>query len=171
MSIMLKNVRLSFPSLWQTEKFGSEDTGKYAATFILNKEQHKTEIDKLKKLITEGVKAELKVPNLPPEKICLKDGDNTERPEYQGAYIIKASTKKRPTVIDRDKTPLAEDDGKPYAGCYVNCIIDLWYQDNKFGKRINANLHGVQFAADGESFADATDVADEFEAIEEEEMF
>lgn len=168
-NIMLKNVRLSFPSLFQTEKFGGEDTGKYAATFILDKEVHKKEIAAIQARIDEGMK-ELKVKSLPDAKVCLKDGDQTGRVEYEGAYIIKATTKKRPTVIDKDKTPLAEEDGKPYSGCYVNAVIDTWCQDNQYGKRINANLLGVQFAKDGEAFGSGyVDVTGEFDTIEEEE--
>jgi hypothetical protein len=58
-------------------------------------------------------------------------------------------------VIDRDKTPLAESDNRPYSGCYVNCIIELWAQNNAYGKRINANLLAVQFYKDGQPFGDA----------------
>ena len=165
-NIMLKNVRLSFPSLFQTEKFGQEDTGKYAATFILDKNDHAKTIERLKEKVQEGFK-ELKVKSLPAERICLKDGDESGREEYEGAYIIKATTKKRPTVIDRDRTPLADEDGKPYSGCYVNAIINFWHQDNQYGKRVNANLLGVQFVKDGEAFGSGPiDVSDEFEALE-----
>ncbi|MDC5277565.1 DUF2815 family protein, partial [Acinetobacter baumannii] len=51
------------------------------------------------------------------------------------------------------KTPLVQADGRPYAGCYVNAAIELWCQDNNYGKRINASLRGVQFLKDGEAFA------------------
>lgn len=167
MSIMLHNVRLSFPSLWQHEVFGGETTGKYAATFILDKTAHAKQIAQIQEAIAEVLK-ELKVKALPPEKIALKDGDTTGREEYEGAWVIKATTKKRPTVIDRDKTPLVEEDGKPYSGCYVNAIIDLWKQDNSYGRRINANLLGVQFAKDGEAFGSGPiDVTEEFETLDE----
>jgi hypothetical protein len=55
-------------------------------------------------------------------------------------------------VVDRDRTPLTASDGKPYAGCFVNAVVELWAQDNQYGKRINASLGGVQFAADGDAF-------------------
>jgi len=165
-NIMLKNVRLSFPSLFQTEKFGQEDTGKYAASFILDKGKHAKTIERLQEKVKEGFK-ELKVKSLPVERICLKDGDDSGREEYEGSFVIKATTKKRPTVIDRDRTPLAEEDGKPYSGCYVNAIINFWLQDNQYGKRVNANLLGVQFANDGEAFGSGPiDVSDEFEVLE-----
>ena len=55
-NIMLPNVRLSFPSLWQHESFGGESTGKYAATFILDKTAHaKQTIEERSRYLLEAV--------------------------------------------------------------------------------------------------------------------
>ena len=105
---------------------------------------------------------------IPAGKSCLKDGDESEYDSYENTMSFKAAANKRPTVINRDKTPLAEDDNVIYAGCYVNAIVDIWIQNNGYGKRANANLYGVQFVKDGESFgAGPVDVSDEFEELEE----
>lgn len=165
--INIKNVRLSFPSLFQQAVFGGESTGKYEATFILDKEEHSEIIDKLNAEIANLVKG-LKS-KLPAEKICLKDGDEGERPEFEGKMTIKASTKRRPLVIDRDKSPLTEDDNRIYAGCYVNAIISLWGQNNSYGKRVNAQLEGVQFCQDGEPFGDAGVSVDAFDAFDDDD--
>lgn len=170
MKMKLQNVRLSFPSLFNTATFGGDDTGKFEGTFLLDKREHASTIKEIEAAFKEiaGEKLKGKVP--PPDKLCLKDGDDMDRPEMEGKMSIKASTKKRPLVLDRDKTPLAEADGKPYAGCYVNAIVRLWAQDNQFGKRINASLEGVQFHGDGEPFgAPGVDV-DEFDDFDEDEF-
>lgn len=166
--INLKNVRLSFPSLFKMGTFGGESTGKYEGTFILDEDEHAATIEQIKKQIAELMKTELKS-KLSADKICLKDGSDLDRPEYEGKFTIKASTKKRPLVIDRDKSPLAEEDGKPYAGCYVNAVITLWAQNNSWGKRINAQLDGVQFFKDGEPFGDSGIDVDAFEAFGDDE--
>lgn len=168
--IKIKNVRLSFPSLFRTEKFGEEDTGKYAATFILDKSEHADLIEKIKAAIAKLMKEELKS-KIPADKICLKDGDESARPEYEGAYTIKASTKKRPLVIDRDRSPIAEEDEKIYSGCYVNAIVTLWAQNNQYGKRINAQLDGVQFYRDGEPFGEGGISVDEFDEFGGDDSF
>ena len=168
MKIKLKNVRLSFPSLFQTEQFGEQDTGKYAATFILDKDDNATEIKQIQDEINRLMKEELKS-KLPDDKVALKDGDEMARPEYEGKMTIKGSTKKRPLVIDRDKTPLTDGDDKPYAGCYVNGIISLWPQNNKYGKRVNASLEGVQFSEHGESFTTGGVSVDEFDDFDDED--
>lgn len=163
--IKIAVARLSFPSLFHTAKFGDEDTGKYEATFILDKAKHADTIEKIKAEVSKLMKDELKT-KIPSDKICLKDGDDSARTEYEGAYTIKASTKKRPLVIDRDKSPIVEDDNKVYSGCYVNAIISLWAQNNQFGKRINAQLDGIQFAKDGEPFGEGGIDTDEFDAFD-----
>lgn len=169
--IKLQNVRLSFPSLFQQAAFGGESTGKYEATFILDKKEHAQVIAQIETEIARLQKEEIKA-KVSSDKICLKDGDDMGRPEYEGKMTIKASTKKRPLVIDRDKAPITEDDNIVYAGCYVNAILTLWPQNNNFGKRVNAQLDGVQFVRDGEPFGDGGISADAFDAFgDDDEMF
>ena len=169
--IKLQNVRLSFPSLFRKAQFQGEET-KYEGTFMLHKEQHADTIKEIQRAIDKAIKENLKGAKLPADKICLKDGDESGRDEYEGHYTIKASNGKRPKVIDRDKSPLSEDDGKPYSGCYVNAVIELWAQNNGYGKRINANLLGVQFAKDGEPFASGEIASDDdFDLVEGSDDF
>lgn len=169
--IKMNNVRLSFPSLFRKASFNGVE-GKYEATFILDKKEHAAVIKQIQAEIAERVKTDLKGTKLPGDKLCLKDGD--ELGTYENSMVLKAGSTKRPIVIGRDKAPLTEDDNVIYGGCYVNAIIDLWTQNNQFGKRINANLHAVQFAKDGEPFADKggrIDVDSEFDIIDDSDEF
>jgi len=151
--IKVKNVRISFPSLFRKAVFNGEET-KFEGTFLLDKNEDADVIAEMKDAIADMLKNNLKGAKLPSDKICLKDGDDSGRDEYEGHYTIKASNAKRPIVIDRDKTPLSEDDNRIYSGCRVNGIIELWAQNNQWGKRINANLLGVQFFKDDDPFGD-----------------
>lgn len=162
----LPNVRLSFPSIFQKAQFQGQET-KFEATFLLDKKGHSDLIEKLNKAIEAGIKEELKGAKVPASKRCLQDGDEKDYDGYEGQMSLKASSNKRPTIIDRDKTPLVEDDDKPYAGCYVNAVIEFWFQNNDFGKRVNANLLGIQFVKDGEAFGSGPiDVTDDFDDLE-----
>lgn len=164
--ITLKNVRLSFPSLFKRASFQGTE-GKFEATFLLNKETHADSIKEIQEAIKAKIATDLKGAKLGADKICLKDGDEIDYDGYAGHFSIKGSNAKRPLIIDRDKTPLTEDDNKLYAGCYVNAIVELWAQSNDFGKRINANLLGVQFFADGEPFGDGVNASvDDFDAFD-----
>lgn len=166
-NIKLSNVRLSFPSLFKRSIFDNKE-GKYEATFILDKKDVDTKaiIDNIiKQLLTEN---KIKVR---PDMMAIKDGAevNSKLNDY---WLIKASNHRRPTVINKDKTPIVEEDDIIYAGCYVNAIINFWVQDNKFGKRINANLMGIQFVKDGEAFGPGNvDVTDEFDEFDELDKF
>ena len=157
--IKLNNVRLSFPSLFRKATFEGTET-KYEATFMLNKDEHGDLIADIKKQIAAGIKENLKGAKIASDKIALKDGDESGRDEYEGHYTLKAANGKRPKVINRDKTPLTEDDEVIYSGCYVNAVVEPWYQANAYGKRVNFNLLGVQFFKDGEPFESGS-VADD----------
>jgi hypothetical protein len=106
-----------------------------------------------------------------PDMICLKDGADSDYPEYEKVWSIKATNSKRPQIVDKDKSQLDEADEKLYAGCRVNAVIDFWVQNNEFGKRLNANLYLVQFHADDEPFGtgsvDVTDMLDDFDEDED----
>lgn len=165
MKIKLQNVRLSFPSLFRRAVFGGDET-KFEGTFLLNKDDQSLKIAEIDGAIGTLLKDKNKGKPLPADKICLKDGDFIDYDGYTGSMSIKASSAKRPMVIGTDRAPLTEEDGKVYAGCYVNAIIELWFQDNQFGKRVNANLLGVQFAKDGQPFGDGVSASvDDFDDL------
>lgn len=167
--VKLLRVRLSFPALFSPKAFDENSSPKYSATFRLDKSTHAASIKEMQKAIATLL-SEHKVKTLSAERIALKDGDESGREEDEGQFIIKASSDKRPTVLNKDKTPLVDSDNVIYAGCYVNAIISLWFQDHtRYGKRVNASLMGVQFAADGEAFGAAPVTADAFDFADDEE--
>lgn len=174
--IMLKNVRLAFPNLFEPSTVAGEGEPRYSAALILGTDhpQIKEINDKIKAVATEKWKdkADAMIKSLEKTgKLALHDGD--EKPNYDGFpgnMFVSASAKvsARPTVINSDKTPLTDRDGKIYAGCYVNVSLDLWAQDNAYGKRVNAQLRGVQFLRDGDAFSAGRPAdSDEFEAVTE----
>lgn len=174
MKVRLNNVRLAFPSLFEAKTVNGEGKPAYSATFLLTKDHPdvKALTAAIDKVASEkwGAKAADVLKGLRAAgKTALKDGDT--KAEYAGFadnFFVSARNAVRPTVINSDKTPLTESDGKPYGGCYVNAVVELWAQDNSFGKRINASLGGVQFYRDGEAFAGGGAVsADEFDVVQE----
>lgn len=72
---------------------------------------------------------------------------------FEGNKFITARTTKRPTIVDRDRTPLTEDDGRPYSGCYGTVHADVWALKKQGVKPgIVFDLTGVQFVEDGDAF-------------------
>ena len=163
MDIKLVNVRLAFPSLFHAKSFAGEDgkqsTPAYQATFLLqaNDKQVAGLKAAMKTLAVEkwGAKGEAVFKTLEAQdKLCLHNGDNkADMDGFAGCWFVSSRAPTKPLVIDRDRSPLTAESGRPYGGCYVDARIDVYCQDNKFGKRINASLKGVQFRRDGDAFA------------------
>lgn len=156
--IVINKARLSFPSLFQKAKFNNVE-GKYEATFLIPKSDKETK-EKIDKLIEQVQKdGNVKVPK---DKVCIKDGDDFEYDGYAGHWVFKGSSKKKPKTVDRNKDELTEEDDKLYGGCYVRAVVDVWAQNNQYGKRVNGNLYAVQFLEHGEPFGDSGVDVDEY---------
>lgn len=176
--MMLKNVRLSFPSLFKKAVFEGKET-KYEASFIIDNETQADQIEALEKMINDFAEEKFGKGKVPKSlKItCLTDGNTKDYDGYENATIFKGGSTRRIAVIDRDRTPLAEEDGKLLeGGDYVNALISLWYSEHpKGGKQILGNVSVVQFAKHGESFsagAVSDEVIDElFDDIEDDDEF
>jgi len=171
--IMLRDVRLAFPQLWKATAPKTGGEAAFSASFLIPK-NHKQlpELTAAFKALAKekwGAKADAVYKALEAaDKLCLHDGDaKAEYEGFEGNKFVSARSKTRPSVFDQQRQELSEADGKPYSGCFVNASIELWAQDNSFGKRINAQLRGVQFLRDGDAFAGGSRPADadEFDDI------
>lgn len=159
MIIKLTNVRLAFPALFEAKTVNGEGKPAFSAVFLLDPAdpQVKTLNAAIEQVAKDkwGAKADVLLKQMrAADKTALHDGDlKASYDGFPGNLYVSARNATRPLVVNTDKTPLVEADGKPYAGCYVNASIELWPQDNNYGKRINASLRGVQFCRDGDAFA------------------
>lgn len=159
--ITLKNVRLSYPHIFKPRKNDDGSVGGYEATGIISPDD--PQVKALNALVDTVAKEKWKdkAPAMlktlrATDKTCVHNGDNKATSDgYAGNYYIKANAQTKPLVIDRDKSELIEADGKPYGGCYVDMKVQVWAQDNKYGKRVNASLRYVQFRKDGDAFSSA----------------
>jgi hypothetical protein len=165
--MLLKKVRLSFHALFTPTAFQGEGEKKFEATFLIEKGSANHKL--LEAAVDEMVKEEFKG-KLSGDRKCLKDGDDKGYEGYDGHMYVKSSSKRRIPVIDRDKSPLKDEDDKIYGGCYVNANIELWAQKGQWGNRVNAGLRGVQFDSDGERFSGAS-VAGDDEFVDYEPEF
>lgn len=159
MKVKLSNVRLAFPQLFEAKTVNGEGEPAFSASFLISPKD--PQVAKINAAIDEVATAKwgAKAPAMlkaarAADKVAIHDGDaKSQYAGFEGNLYISARSKTRPLVIDADKSPLVAADGKPYAGCYVNASIELWVQDNGYGKRVNASLLGVQFVRDGDAFA------------------
>lgn len=158
MLVKLKNVRLSYPNLFEARDYEGDKNFKYNAQFLMAKgsDTEKQVRKAIKDLATEAWKGKaealLKSIENNAQKCCFRDGDLKEQDEYAGNMFISASNKIKPTIIDRNpEIRLTAEDGRPYGGCYVNANVDI-YAHTKH-KAIFCTLLGVQFVKDGDAFS------------------
>lgn len=186
MKLKLNNVRLAFPVLFEAKTVNGEGKPAFSASFLMDPAD--PQVKALNQAIEQvakdkwggkadailkdkwGAKADAILKQMrAQDKVALHDGDlKSNYDGFPGNLYVSARSTTRPLVIDKDKSPLTEQDGKPYAGCFVNASVELWAQDNNYGKRINASLRGVQFFKDGDAFAGGGAASeDEFDDIAE----
>lgn len=167
MKIKLTNVRTAFLKVWKAEAVNGGDKPVFGTTLLLDPKD--PQVQKIKDALAAVAKDKwgAKAPAVLKElaaggKLCLRDGDGKSSYEgFEGNVYLATSCKTRPLTLNRDKSPLTEEDGVLYSGCFVNASVELWAQDNAYGKRINAQLGGVQFFKDGDAFSGGGSSADE----------
>lgn len=156
----IDRVIASYPHV--DKPYAGEDGGepKFSITGLLDKVDHKGIID-LIRADMQRIMADRKV-KVGADKLYMKDGDKyfEDKEECAGKYVVTARESTRPTLRDANGNKLdAKDDMDEiqqlfYGGAVVSLFINPWYQDNKFGKRINANLKAVRFVEDGTPFGE-----------------
>lgn len=171
--IMLKNVRLSFPYLFEPS-VDDKGVAKYQATFLIPKDD-KANLDRMEKAVQEAIedgkdkKFEGKVPtkfrNDP-----IRDGEERDGEEFQDCMFISARNKNKPQVVDARVNPII-DQSEIYAGCYVNATVTAYaYNHTEGGKGVTWSLGNVQKVKDGEPFGAGNIRAEsEFEAFDTED--
>lgn len=153
--------RLAFANIFEPKSVG--DGGpRFSATVLFDRdsEAHKAVLAAIDAEAANkwGAKAPAIVKSmLKAAQGCLQDGDT--KSQYSGfedhMFVSAGQTpdKGRPDIRNAKGLPVAAGDAQaPYSGCYVVAHLDVWAQDNQYGKKVNASIAAVQFWKDGEAF-------------------
>lgn len=174
-TIQIDDVRLAFPNLFKAAQVNGQGDPKYGASFIISDEGTVAAVNKV---IEQAALDKWGVKNGPTvlaslrktDKVCLHAGDNKPYDGFAGNWYISTSAagNARPGTFDKSGRPVTDEDGVLYAGCYVKALINIWAQDNQFGKRINAQVRAVKFWREGDAFSGGRPAAaSEFDDAEE----
>lgn len=161
--VQLNNVRLSFANIFEPKGFNGSEP-RYSASFLISK-QDSENLTKVRDALKNVAKLEWgnDAPKFKENQLCLRDGDGETWDGYADHFFVSSGNKLKVAVRDLDGTDLtqkSEDNtpgDKPLSGDYVNAIIEVWAQNNSYGKRINANLVGVQYVKTGPRFGKGSD--------------
>lgn len=176
--IMLKGLTMAFPALAEPQSFGEGEPA-YGAKFPIapNSEHQKliedamlAEAKETWKDKGESVLAMLvedgKVAFVKKVYRSKKTGEPYEG--FEGAhYLSTRNAKTQPTVFNQYGEPVTgkgDIERQAYSGAVVNASVEVWAQDNKWGRRINCTLRGVMLTGEGKNFGGsaAPASADEF---------
>lgn len=170
-TILLKNVRCSYPHIL-TPQENKDDSGNSTYSYSIVGLMPKATHDEAKKMCVRAINAILKESNkgekIPSNKKFLRDGDPKDdddvgKPEEAGMWVVSTRESKRPIALSNKKDPETGklrrlkatnpgDSDVIFGGCWVNILIRPWFQNNKYGKRVNAGLSVVQFRKKDEPF-------------------
>ena len=164
----------SYVTLFQPRQVNNQGDPKYSVQMIFDK---KADLKEFRAAIKEvaieafgpkaadifdGNKLKLHSP--------LRDGDEEreDRPEYKGTVFANASSKKKPGIVDRERSPVVSDEDC-YSGCTMRASVALFSYDTNGNKGIGVGLNNVQVIKKGAHLDGRKAAEDEFEAIEGEE--
>lgn len=187
--VVLKDVRLSFPHLFEPSASIEDGPKKYRAAFLMDPatDSGKANIKKIEAAMDKaslGVwktkeKADKIRNRLDSDRSGLRDGDDCTNKDgdpyagYEGMKVISATNGRKPKVLRRDKSVIdSSEAAEIYAGCYVNAVVSIWATnlEKHGGNGIFATLEIVQYLRKGEPFgASELDEDDYLEDLEDEE--
>lgn len=168
--------RISYPKLFKAEGIKNDPSSKprFGCGILLPKTDKAA-----KKLIDDAMKALIdeKLDGTKPKAkdLFIKDGDGEEGDEFSaGCWVLSANRQEsqgRPTVLDRDKSPLTAEDGKIFAGYWCQFVIGLYVP--KGWKKVCASLEVVRFVAEDETFGagrvDPDELPDDLPGVDDDE--
>jgi len=168
-TIRISGVRFSYPHLAKSYK-GDDDKGeaKYGIVGMLPKKTHRAARDLINERIEELLK-ENKVKSLASDKKFLRDGDDSGKEDYADHWTVSARETRRPPLRNRANEVVEPEDALEVfqPGFWGDILIRPWYQNNKYGKRVNAGLSSVQMVKKDEVFGEGRlsdeDLDDTFE--------
>lgn len=156
-------VRFSYCNLFTPRAAEPDEDAKYSVTLLIPKSDKAT-VAKIKKAM-EAAKARYLELNpgtkLPTDlKHTMHDGDGERAnggefgPECKGHYVMTTSTKRKPVIVNADKTPLT-DPSELYSGCYGRAILNFYVYSNRGNRGVSAGLNGIMKLYDGEPLGGA----------------
>lgn len=165
--VVTGKVRFCYVNVFEPTAMDNSATPKYNICIIIPKSDTAT-VDKINKAIEaakQAGKAKLADKNgkIPANiKLPLRDGDidRADDPAFENSWFINANTLRRPSIVDRNLSPIIEREDF-YSGCYGRASINF-YAFNVSSKGIAAGLNNLQKLEDGEPLTGGSTADEDF---------
>ena len=165
--------RLSYTHLFN--KFvpdgGSEKDGKYMTNVLIPKEEKET-VKAIRQAIEAAKEAGIvsKWSGKEPKKLDmpLRDGEEKENDDdgiYAGHFYVNAKSSTRPGVVDKNKTPIVDEDDI-YSGIWAIMSVTFYAYDVNGNKGVACGLNNVMKCKDGERLGGRSSAESDFADVE-----
>lgn len=178
--VVLKDVRISYPHLFEPYAPEADQPEKYSAAFMFPKSDEATYnrlIKGYEAAIEQGKKGkqgQAFAAAVGKKKFWnpIQDGDEKDDATYHGHWYINAKNDRKPQVVDRRRNPIQNEEEAEdliYAGSYVNASVDLYPfgRNGNFG--VGIALGNVQQYRDGERLDGRSTAEEDFEVYDDDE--
>lgn len=165
-SIITPKARVSFPNVFTPNAMNPGDTPKYSISLLFNKGE---DLSKLKALIKSAVQE--KWGDKPPKGLrnpILDQGDREYDGYEEGAFFIRASSKRQPGLINQRKERIIDEE-EFYPGCYCVAQINAYAYDMAGNRGVAFGLNNIMKVAEGEPLGGRSKPEDAFASVEIEE--
>lgn len=164
--VLTPKFRVSYPHLFEAHAFKDQEA-KYSLTMLFDRA---TDLKELKRAVHNAI-AEKYGPDKsdwPELRLPFRNGDKKKDQEgYEGKIFVRATSKKKPGVIDQKKNRIEDEEGL-YAGCYARATLIAFCYENSGNEGVSFALQNVQKVGDGKAFSGRKAAEDEFDEVEDE---
>jgi len=154
------DVRLGFDTyLWKPQASMTEGGTPKRGTILVfepNSVFHNAVKEALTKVCAEKWQAPDLWKTLQRDKRCLRTGEEqvdkngAVRDWMKGKLLLVVKNPKPFMIVDADATLLTPESPRPYAGCLVRPIVDIYAHEVKGTRGVYATIEGLQFSGEGE---------------------
>ena len=164
--------RLSYTHLFEKHSFdGNADNGKYSTNILIPKTATSTV-----KAINEAIECAKKAAIVSkwggkcPKNITspLMDGDDKDDDIYAGHWYLNAKCNTRPGIVDRNKTPIIDEE-EIYSGVWAVVSVTFFGFDVNVNKGIACGLNNVMKFKDDEKLGGRVSAEADFADIDTED--
>lgn len=164
--------RLSYTHLFEKHSFdGDPANGKYSTNILIPKTEAET-VKAIKRAIENAIKAAevSKWKGKRPKNLTspLLDGDEKDDEVYAGHYYLNAKCSTRPGVVDRDRTPIVDEE-EIYSGVWAVVSVTFFGFDVSVNKGVACGLNNVMKFKDGDKLGGRQSADNDFAGIDTEE--
>ena len=149
-TIVVEGILAFAQQIFNAESFEAGGTEYFGTQLLIDP---KSESAQVLNATVDTVRNGAKLGKVKADRLCVTDGDDTDYESHQGKLVLRATRiakRGRPLTVDNQLHPCVQEDNLLYSGAKARCKINVWAQDNKWGKRVNAELLAVQFVEHGD---------------------